>query len=172
MTSPPSRKGAACALLLGSCLLAGSAFAADRAASAPAAQGGVASLGKGRGNELPILTREQLRACLKQQDQLKSQEDAIVAEQRGIDAEKASIGQEETALKDELAGLDRTAASAVAGYNAKALEHEHRIDAYNQRSRPFNAKVEAWRGAHEGWARDCGNRRYQENDLIIIKAGR
>jgi hypothetical protein len=158
-----------CAALL--CCLATLSQAADPGASAPG-KGGIGSLGKGPGNSLPILTRDELRTCLQQQDKLKADEDGILGEQRDLDAEKAAIAQQESALKGELAGLDRTAASAVEGYNAKAVEHERRIDAYNQRSRPFNAKVQAWQGERERWVTACSNRRYKEDDLIIIKAGR
>jgi hypothetical protein len=175
MTVSPSPRAAARALwLLGAGLALGAASiacAADGAASAPR-KGGVASLGKGPANQLPVLTRNELRECLKQQDKLKADEDAIVAEQRDLDAEKASVAQEGEALKGELAALDRTAASAVEAYNAKAVAHDKRVDAYNTHSKPFNAKVADWQGARASWSRDCGNRRYKEDDLIIIQAGR
>ena len=162
-------------LLLCLLLAAGTAHAAEpkkkeKAAAAPAS--GVASLGKGAASEAPILTRDELRACLKQQVQLLTAVAGLADEQRALDAEKSSIKQQGAALQGELTTLDRTAASAVQAYNAKTVEHEARIDAYNARSQPFNAKVAALKTQRDGWVKDCSNRRYMENDLIIIKAGR
>jgi hypothetical protein len=141
-------------------------------ARAASSAGGVASLGGGAGKDLPILTRNQLRECLAQQDKLHAEETDIVARQRDMDADKTAITQQGQALQAELAALDRTSASGVQAYNAKAVEHERRIDAYNASSKPFNARVEALKTQRADWAKDCSNRRYLENDLIIIKAGR
>ena len=139
-------------------------------AASPA--GGVASLGGGAASEQPILTRDQLRECLTQQDRLHADETDIVARQRDMDADKTEITQQGQALQAELAALDRTSASGVQAYNARAVEHERRIDAYNARSKPFNARVETLKTQRAGWVKDCSNRRYMENDLVIIKAGR
>ena len=148
------------------------AGAADKAKAPAKAGSGVASLGGGAGNEQPILSRNQLRECLAQQDKLHAAETDIVAQQRDMDAEKADITQRGQALQAELAALDRTSEPAVQAYNARAVEHERRIDAYNARSKPFNERVEELKTQRAGWASDCSNRRYMENDLIIIKAGR
>jgi hypothetical protein len=157
--------------------MATGACAADKArppARPASSASGVASLGggAGAGKDLPILTRDQLRDCLAQQDKLHAEEAEIVAQQRDMDADKNEITQQGQALQAELAALDRTSASGVQVYNAKAVEHERRIDAYNARSKPFNARVEALKTQRDGWAKACSNRRYLENDLIIIKAGR
>jgi hypothetical protein len=142
-------------------------------ATAASAAGGIANLGKGaaNNNEQPILTRDQLRACLALQERLRTEETQMAQEQRDLDAEKASVMQQGEALKGELAALDRTSASGVEAYNAKTVEQERRIDAYNARSKPFNTKVEALQSQRDGFERDCGNRRYREDDLILIKSG-
>jgi hypothetical protein len=154
--------------------LAAGAGAADKAKPPAKPGSGVASLGGGGGGakDLPILTRNQLRECLAQQDKLHADETEVVAQQRDMDADKAEIAQQGQALQAELAALDRTSASGVQAYNARAVEHERRIDAYNARSKPFNERVEALKTQRAGWAQECSNRRYMENDLIIIKAGR
>jgi hypothetical protein len=174
---PPTRSIASRALRLLFCAavaagLTSVACAADKPKPPAKAGSGVASLGGGAANELPILTRNELRDCLAQQDKLHAEEAEIVAQQRDMDADKNEITQQGQALQAELAALDRTSASGVQVYNAKAVEHERRIDAYNARSKPFNARVEALKTQRDGWAKACSNRRYLENDLIIIKAGR
>ena len=162
------------ALAAGLATATGAADKPKPAARAASSASGVASLGgaAGPGKDLPILTRNQLRECLAQQDRLHTEETDIVAQQRDMDADKAEITQQGQALQAELAVLDRTSASGVQAYNARAVEHERRIDAYNARSKPFNERVEALKTQRAGWAKECSNRRYMENDLIIIKAGR
>jgi len=137
----------------------------------PPPEGKSAVLGSGS-SDLPVLTRSELRACLAQQDKLTAMQADVMKEQAALDAEKTAIEQQRIALKAELDTLDRTSAPAVDGYNAKSAEQDKRIDAYNQRGAPFNAKATEWKDAHAAWDHDCSNRRYQENDLIIIKAGR
>ena len=157
--------------LLASLALAGACLAAGPAKKPPPKKS-LATLGSGAAKDAPILTIEQLRECLGRQDKLHADEAAMVAEQHDLDAEKAAIQRDGTALQGERAALDRTAASAVAAYNGKVVEHEQRIDAYNARSKPFNAKVEQLGATREQWQKDCGNRRYFEEDLAQIRAGR
>lgn len=159
-------------VLLAALALAGSGLAAGAGKKAPRDKP-VATLGGGAtSRDAPILSLEQLRECMGRQDRLHADEAAMVGEQRDLDAEKAAIQQAGSALQGERAALDRTAASAVAAYNGKAIEHERRIDAYNARSKPFNERIEALKAEREGWQKDCGNRRYFEEDLAQIKAGR
>jgi hypothetical protein len=184
-----------CALALAGA--AGFAVAADQAASAAAdvkasdaarpadakasdptksavkpADGKSATALGGGTSDLPVLTRNELRTCLAQQDKLNGMQAEVLKQQAELDAEKAAIEADRAALKNELDVLDRTSASAVEVYNGKSADQDKRIDAYNQRGAPFNAKANEWKEQHATWDKDCANRRYKEDDLIVIKAGR
>jgi len=144
---------------------------ASTAADKPGDKPREGSLGKGK-SSAAILTRSELRACLTQQAKLKTETADIVAQQRTLDDDKADIMRRQSAVDEERAALDRTSQAAVDAFSARARELDPRIDAYNTRNATFNARADALRAQQQSWERDCGDRRYYENDLIIIKAGR
>src|SRR4249920_3565326 len=83
------------AALCGALMLAGAAWAAD---SAKPQDGKDSALGKGS-SDLPILTRNELRACLTQQDKLTAMQAEVLKQQNELDAEKAAIEQQRQELK-------------------------------------------------------------------------
>jgi hypothetical protein len=129
---------------------------------------GEASLGGGRGSG-PLLTREELRSCLIEQDALGQSRDEVARDSRTIDDEKAELARAGTALKDDLDKLDRTNADAVQAHVAKAQAHDQRIDAWNAKLPAFNERVQALQRRQARWKTDCADRRYRENDLILLQ---
>lgn len=128
------------------------------------------SFGKGKGNG-PLLTRAELRECLKLQPSLRALADELVAAQAALDKERAEISRSGAALKDELAALDRSDAQALDAYNKRVLEHGQRIDAYNALTPAFNAKAESLQAQRAAFAKGCENRDFDERDEIAIRKG-
>ena len=158
MNPDRSRRHRGCTLLAGALLFAA---AASSAADKPEPKAREGSLGKGRSTG-PILTRNELRTCLAQQDKLKGEASEVLAQQRTLDAEKAEITSQQSALEALRAALDRTDAAAVDAFNARARDVDQRIDAYNALNLPFNTRAETLRTQRDTWDRDCGDRRYYE----------
>jgi hypothetical protein len=144
---------------------------AASAADKPAPKPREGSLGKGR-SSLPILTRNELRACLAHQDKLKAETSDVLSLQRALDDDKADIARRQSTLEAERTALDRTSQPAVDGHNARARDLDQRIDAYNARNASFNTRADALRTQRDAWERDCGDRRYFEDDLMLIRSGR
>ena len=76
------------------------------------------------------------------------------------------------ALKAKLEVLDRSNAEAVAAYNEQAKARDDRVDQYQARAGSFNERVEAHKAQREAFSKECGNRRFFEEDEIAIKQGR
>jgi len=141
-------------------------FAADKP---PAKKEGSFGTGKSGG---AYLTKEQLRACIAQQDKVKAQDAELLKEQAEIAAQKTEIARVGDELKAQLEAVDRTSAEAVAGYNDAVTARDRQIDAYQARVSAFNANVDANHAAHDGFAQGCSNRRYFEEDETAIRKGK
>ena len=130
-----------------------------------------AAFGTGKASG-PLLTREQLRACLAQQAHMKQQEDESRKRQAELVEVKAEIARSGDALKAKLESMDRTNAEAVAAYNAEAAARDKQIDDYEAGVAEFNARVETQQAERDAFAKGCDNRRYFEEDEIAIRKGK
>ena len=129
------------------------------------------SFGKGKASG-PLLTRNELRACLSQQDQLKAKREQTLQLQAQLAKDKEDIEKRGNDLKDQLVWLDRTSQEQVDKYNAEASERDKLIDEYQARTTAFNAQVDALSADRDAWGRSCENRRYDENQELLIRAGK
>ena len=179
----PSPQGMLGGAMLALLLAVAPAHAADPVpakGSAPAKSG---TLGKAPGQAAaapsasptlaePMLTREELRQCLRQEDELKAGNGRLVTAQSTLDAEGKELAQAEAALKAEREGIDATSAEAVAAFNARLAALRERGEAYRSRALAFNEEVTAHQTRHKAWAGDCGSRSYNEIDYFAIQRGK
>ncbi len=131
-----------------------------------------ASLAASAGKKTPLLTREELRACMARQAKLHQDRDGLVQVKSSLDSEKESIVQTGATLKDQLAALDRTNEEQVTKYVDTNNAREKRIDAFEQTSKDYNTKLESLEAANAAYKKDCEDRRYDEKDEIAIKKGK
>lgn len=158
--------------------------------SAPAAEpapkkGNILKLGAGKATG-KLLTRDQLRQCLRQQEALKSQGSEAAQAQSALDADKVAVNrmtqeleQQDAQLQTERAGIDLKNEAAVAAFNVKLKQREEQqqlrekaVAEYNAKLPPFNAQAQAYTSANEAWLQECGNREYDELDFYAIQRGK
>jgi chromosome segregation ATPase len=138
MTSIPHRWLAAAAGTLGAWALASVAPlamaqsapqivvpAAPAKPSAPRTLGGKAPVGK-------MLTRDELRTCLKQLDDVNTGSKELEARRAALDKEKEDLTKSGDALKAERAEVD-TKLAAVREWEQRMRAHGGEIEAFNQR---------------------------------------
>ena len=148
------------------------ATAAAKAAAKPAdAKSREGSLGKGTASG-PLLTREQLRQCIAEQDRLKQEAADALQTQRGLDKDRVEIDRLGVVLKTDLESLDRTSQAAIDAFNARVQEREKMAEAYRAATPVFNQRVDKLEADRESFAKDCADRRYREDDFDAIKAGK
>ncbi len=121
------------ALLAGATLAAAAALVAAPALAQGGATGSTGALGKGTG---PIMTREELRTCLRLQDDLNRRRDALEAERKALETEKAAIQAENESLKGGRGDI-QDANAKVQAVNARRAELATRIDDWNARWQEF-----------------------------------
>ena len=112
-------------LLLALC--AGSALAADN--------GKINTLGNASA-KAPIMSREELRACLKQQDALKARAEDGKSKRAQLDAERKQLEADKDAIAAEHAALAARIEKTASDFNAKVAEQSKTVE-------EFNAKMDA-----------------------------
>lgn len=149
------------------------ARAADAPAKAPAkpaaAKPREGSLGKGSG---PLLTREQLRQCMAEQERVKQEGSAAAEAQAALAKERSEIDRLGAELDADRATLDRTSPAAVDGFNERARARDKRVADYLAATPLFNERVDKLDADKEAYRKACADRRYFEDDFDAIKAGK
>lgn len=144
----------AIALAIGLVVGAGSALAANKAAGAK------------------LLTRDELRACLKQEKSNKARADEAAKMQAELDRTKADIAREDAALKAEAPAVNVADEAAVNALKARAQALDDQIDGYNQRLPKFNDFVHALDADRADYKTRCADRKYDEKDYFAIQRGK
>ena len=143
-----------------------------RSAAAPRdAAASEAALARGNAASA-VLTREQLRRCMAEQQRLSAETDAIAATQHALEGDRAEIVRLAGELKARAAVLDRTDSGAVEAYNAQAEARNALIGRYDAATARTNARVEALEPARLAWSRDCAERAFRQQDRDAITSGR
>lgn len=120
--------------------------AAKPAQPAPAAQDRTPTLGGGSGSAAvraqPILTRDELRACLKQEEAIRLRLAEHEASRAPIDQARQGITAQQDALRAERAQVDEVNAT-VQAFRAKMEAHSRRVQTWNTDVEAFNTRKPA-----------------------------
>lgn len=120
----------------------------------------------------PLLTRDQLKACMDLKASNKAQGEEVTRMHADIQAQTDAVKRDGEALRADLATLDRTNADAVSAYNQRTADRNRQVADFEVKVSDFNAKVKAFDDARERYIRDCDNRKYDEKDeKALLKAG-
>jgi hypothetical protein len=154
--------------------VAGAAFAADAPAKAEAKpearkERSLGGTGKATG---AFLTRDELRTCFAREAKTKARDAELVKERDAIALQKGEITRSGEALEARLPGVDRSNAEAVAAHNDAVQARSREIDAYQARVTAFNDRIEAGQAERAAFGQQCSNRRYFEEDEVLIRLGK
>lgn len=120
----------------------------------------------------PFLTKEQLRACLTQNDRVK----ALLAEtlplQAALKKEGDDLAAAGDALKADREKIDTTNEEAVKTFNERLVARDKAVAAYKANSEAYNAKVETLQADRASYVANCDGRRYFEDEELQIKSGK
>ena len=119
------------ALMLALC--AGSALAADN--------GKINTLGNASA-KAPIMSRDELRACLKQKDDLKVQADTAKSKRAQLDDERKQLELDQATLSKDHELLVAKVQQLTADFNAKVTEQSKVVEAFNSKMEALNAAEE------------------------------
>ncbi|HUG21871.1 hypothetical protein [Piscinibacter sp.] len=162
-----ARVGRAASIVL--CAFAVSALSVG-AASAQT-QGREKSFGKATGKSL-LLSRDELKACMAVQERLRTGREDAGRQKAELEQQKQELERSATQLEEQLVWLDRYDKEQVDRYNQQAAERDQAIAALQARRTNFNTQAETINADTQAYARNCENRRFDEEDELAIKAGK
>ncbi len=137
-----------------------------------------------------IMSREELRACMKQNKTLEGGNEKFEGSRKTLDAEKAELAKEREVLDQQVKAVaaerdavDKADEAAVKAYNEKASamittfntrkpEIDAKVDDWNARNRAHNERALAHEQAMKDYNDACATRRFREDDEKAIRAGK
>lgn len=120
----------------------------------------------------PVLTRDELRICLAQQDELDARRDQLESERRALERERTVLSHDKAGLDAEKDALKTSERSAVQAYNERAQALDVRVVAWNGRSDEFSRRVHSLDVERHAWSGHCANRRLRADDEAAIRSGK
>jgi chromosome segregation ATPase len=102
-------------------------------AAKPATAGAAKSFG-GSATGGKLLTRDELRACMKMQADMKAGTAGLEADKAGLQREKEALQQEGAALKTEREAFERKRQEMAAAFKTKAESHAQRVESFNRKA--------------------------------------
>jgi len=118
------------------------------------------------------MTREQLRQCVTEQNQINEQEDAVEQLQSSLQTDEVKINVLEDRIKAMESRVDVYSQQSVDGFNSLVNEHWRLVVDYNSRLPTVNARVDALNAAVEIFNVRCAERAYYKHDMAAVLGGR
>jgi aspartate oxidase len=168
------------AVALAAALCVGAALAADPPPTAkPAAKPPAksteprreGSMGKGT-SPLPILTKEQLRQCMAEQERIRKENAELAQAQEQMDKDRAEIERLGKEIETEKPKVDTSDESAVNAFNERVRQRIKMVEDFKAAVPAFNQRVDKLGVDRQAFATGCADRRFFEDDLAEIKAGK
>lgn len=119
----------------------------------------------------PVLSREQLRSCVAQQDQLNIA-DASLDRIQAVQKEKeAELGRVEKAISQREPLVDQYSQESVDSFNGLIMKQRRLVARYNKGLPAYNVEVANYQSSQQSFNIKCAGHAYYENDMKAVLAG-
>lgn len=129
------------------------------------------SLGGGTASG-PVMTKDELRQCIAEQDRLKQETADVVATQKKLAADRAEIDRVSAALDADRPNVDVSNKDAVEAFNARLQAKGKLVADYQAAAPAFNARVDKLDADDKTFTTNCRDRKYFQDEYDEIKAGK
>jgi hypothetical protein len=120
----------------------------------------------------PVLTRDQLRQCVAEQDAINVLGDDADKLQASLAESEASINRLEAQINAQEPLVDRYSQESVDSFNTLIDRHKRLVSAHNGNLPSANARVEQVNAAVQRFNAKCADRVYYESDMRAVRAGK
>lgn len=159
-------RAAALAVVLLAVLAAPSAYAADPPAKKPAAPKTTAK------SKTKVMSRDELRACMDEQDRLQAVRTRVEKEQGALDRQRGEVQALDAELEKKRAAIDPADAAAREALDAEVGKRDQVVDAYNARLASLREQGQTFDSGRQAWVERCANKDFDEMDEAAIKKER
>ncbi len=118
------------------------------------------------------MSRDQLRACMDQQDRLLTMRQSVLKEQTSLDEQRAEVAHMDAELASKRAALDPADAVAKQALSDEETRRNAAGDAYNTRLPALKEQGSALDKERQTWVERCADKDFDELDEAAIKRER
>lgn len=162
----PTRGAAILAAAFAALLSTQPALAQD---AKPAAKPAAKAPAKARTN---LMTRDELRACMNEQDRLKDIRTKIEQDEAGLDKLKAQVQAADSELQKKVAALDPADVGARKALEEEGAKRDQAADDYNARLGKLREQAKGYETSRQSWVDSCTKKDFDEMDEAAIKKER
>lgn len=119
-----------------------------------------------------VMTRDELRACMNEQDRLQAIRTKLDQDTTTLDRQKADVVAMDDDLKKKASALDPADDAARKALEDEAAKRDQAADAYNARLAGLREQGRAYDNGRAAWAQKCASRNYDEMDEAAIRKER
>jgi len=161
-----ARHTALAAAALAVALIARPALAADPPPAAPAKKAPTKSATKSKPK---VMTRDELRVCLSEQDRLQQISAKMKSEQPELERLKADVQRIDAELASKVGTVDPNDTATLAALKEQGARRDAMADVYNARLATLREQSAAFDSGRKAWVERCGDRDYDERDEAAIR---
>lgn len=141
------------------------AFAADPPTKAPAA--------KQTKTKAKPISRDQLRACMDQQDVINSMREKVLQQQASLDQQRAEVARMDAELaRKRTAAAEPADEAATKALNDEEVRRNELSDSYNARLPALKEQASTLEKERQSWVERCAGKDFDELDELAIKRER
>ena len=118
------------------------------------------------------MSRDELRACMDQQDRLQAMRENVLKEQASLDQQRAEVVRMDAELERKRASLDPTDDAAKQALVDEEGRRNVVGEAYNARLPALKEQGSTLDKERQSWVERCANRDFDEMDEFAIKRER
>lgn len=127
-------------------------------------------LSNGARHSGPTLSRNELRDCVKREDDINQLGLMIDSDQQVNEKRHMEIKRLGSGLEMRRASLDRTSQDEIDSYNAMVGRHRKLVQTYNDSLPESNAKVERHAAQVASFNSSCAGKAFYETDMNAVRA--
>ncbi|MGQ0792813.1 MAG: hypothetical protein ACT4NX_01865 [Deltaproteobacteria bacterium] len=120
----------------------------------------------------PVLARDQLSQCVKEQNAINASGDQVDQLQASIAANAVKINRLETEITAQEGLVDVYSQDSIDSFNALVDRHRQLVAAHNNRLPDANARVEQVNAAVARFNAKCADRAYYQYDMDAVLVGK
>lgn len=119
-----------------------------------------------------LMTRDELRACMNEQDRLQAIRTRIDQDQVALDQQKSRVQAMDAERQKRAAALDPADETGRKAIEGEAAKRDQEADAYNARLATLREQVAGFDSARNAWVERCTTKDFDEMDEAAIKKER
>jgi len=123
-------------------------------------------------NKANLMTRDELRACMNEQDRLQAIRTKVDQEQAALDQQKSRVQAMDADRQKRAAALDPADEAGRKAIEDEVAKRDQEADAYNARLVALREQVAGFDTSRKAWVERCTTKNFDEMDEAAIKKER